>query len=171
LISILTYFVLSKTPFNTASFLMRYFHSLQIIRLPETKKKYNIGLGHVVAYLLKQKYQITHPEPPTHGSIPFTNNSFHAFFPKTKSKQPASASTSAPVVDSDEGEDVPDIPPPPRYSFEDVVQRMDQMQLTMDQRWEIYQQDRAQQNANWDRLFSHYPPYPPPRDGGPPGMY
>ncbi|WP_330945498.1 hypothetical protein, partial [Streptococcus anginosus] len=79
-----------------------------------------------VAYLLNQKYQIVHPEDPTHRSILFTNNSVHVFFPKTKLKSSASTSTYIPEFDLEEGEDIPEILiPPPQYSFEEIITRMD----------------------------------------------
>ncbi|KAH0450163.1 hypothetical protein IEQ34_020855 [Dendrobium chrysotoxum] len=48
--------------------------------LPTTKKKKNVALGHLIAYVLEKKYNLIHPETPNNLPIYFPDASFRALF-------------------------------------------------------------------------------------------
>ncbi|KAL0910700.1 hypothetical protein M5K25_018781 [Dendrobium thyrsiflorum] len=78
LLSLVTYLILSDKPFDEAQLILDYIHSLFDIRHPQTKRKKNIALGHLICYILEKKYNLIYPEPPTKEPIFFTNASFRS---------------------------------------------------------------------------------------------
>ncbi|KAL0927489.1 hypothetical protein M5K25_001661 [Dendrobium thyrsiflorum] len=76
LLSVVTHLIMSGKPFDEAQLILDYIHSLSDIRHPQTKRKKNIALGHLVCYILEKKYNLIYPEPPTEEPIFFTNASF-----------------------------------------------------------------------------------------------
>ncbi|KAL0918776.1 hypothetical protein M5K25_010810 [Dendrobium thyrsiflorum] len=80
LLSIVTHLIMTNTPIDEAQLILDYIHNLTDIRHPQTKRKKNIALGHLVSYVLDKKYSMIYPEPPTEEPIFFTNASFRALF-------------------------------------------------------------------------------------------
>lgn len=87
LLSVVIYFFLTNISFNAADFMIQYNENLTIIRSPRSKK-YNLALGHVIAYLLEIKCNI-YPTKPDHIPSHFTDHSFYAFF--SEKRRPAQA--------------------------------------------------------------------------------
>ncbi|XP_020682396.1 uncharacterized protein LOC110099539 [Dendrobium catenatum] len=80
LLSIITYLIMSNTPIDESNSIVEYINNLTDIRLPTTTRKNNMALGPLVAYVLERKYNLIHPDPPTHLPMYFTNASFHSIF-------------------------------------------------------------------------------------------
>ncbi|KAL0928674.1 hypothetical protein M5K25_000584 [Dendrobium thyrsiflorum] len=78
LLSMVSHLIMSGKPFDEAQLILDYIHSLSDIRHPQTKRKKNIALGHLVCYILQKKYNLIYPEPPTEEPIFFTNASFRS---------------------------------------------------------------------------------------------
>lgn len=83
-ISIVTYFCLTLTIFNVEDFLIRYIENLTIISNLKSKRKYNLTVGNMIAYILEAKYNISYLEEPDYLPSHFTDHSFHAFYCKKK---------------------------------------------------------------------------------------
>lgn len=60
--------------------LIYYTRNLSIITYPKFLRNPNLSLGHLTAYILKVKYNITSPSLVDHILTPFTNHSFHILF-------------------------------------------------------------------------------------------
>ncbi|KAL0926299.1 hypothetical protein M5K25_002516 [Dendrobium thyrsiflorum] len=63
--------------FNVVDLIIRYIEHLTSIRDPSHKRKPNLALRHIIAYVLKSKYNIKYPAPPDYLLAFFSNSSFH----------------------------------------------------------------------------------------------
>ncbi|KAL0921340.1 hypothetical protein M5K25_008403 [Dendrobium thyrsiflorum] len=100
LLSVVTHLIMSGKPFDEAQLILDYIHSLSDIRHPQTKRKKNIALGHLVCYILEKKYNLIYPEPPTEEPIFFTNASFRSL-------------VHDPTVEGEDSEGEKEVPPEP----------------------------------------------------------
>lgn len=88
LISIVTYFILFWTQFDVVNLLICYIDNLTIFRNANYHKKPNLTQGHLIAFILKVKYNITFGSPLDHIVIPLINKSLYIFYgPKMHSTQ------------------------------------------------------------------------------------
>lgn len=78
--STITYFVLSRATFNVAKLLIHYFGSFSVIRDPNFLRKPNLALGHLIAFILEVKYNISYSVALDHTLTLFTNYTFHIFY-------------------------------------------------------------------------------------------
>ncbi|KAI0493895.1 hypothetical protein KFK09_024022 [Dendrobium nobile] len=62
LLSIMTFLIMSKEPIDEAQLILDYLYGLSDIGHVEHKRKKNIALGHLVAYILDKKYNLVHPD-------------------------------------------------------------------------------------------------------------
>ncbi|KAL0907577.1 hypothetical protein M5K25_021994 [Dendrobium thyrsiflorum] len=148
---------------------------LSDIRHPQTKRKKNIALGHLVCYILEKKYNLIYPEPPTEEPIFFTNASFRSLFHD-------------PTVEGEESEGDKEAPSEPapvpnQNAFNDIIQRFDTMETNFGQRFDQIdlhmktQEDRHNLDMAWIRgqtdyinqnvaminsYFTAFNPQPPP---------
>ncbi|KAL0928641.1 hypothetical protein M5K25_000548 [Dendrobium thyrsiflorum] len=127
LLSIITYMIMSNTPFDEAQLILNYIHNLTDIRHPQTKRKKNIALGHLVSYVLEKKYGLTYPKPPTEEPIFFTNASFRSLFLENQ-----------PVGEEEaEGEAAPEPEPGPNQNaYQEILNRFGAMEAHFDQHFD-----------------------------------
>ncbi|KAL0912011.1 hypothetical protein M5K25_017952 [Dendrobium thyrsiflorum] len=125
LLSVVTHLIMSGKPFDEAQLILDYIHSLSDIGHPQTKRKKNITLGHLVCYILEKKYNLFYPEPPTKEPIFFTNASFRSL-------------VHDPTVEGEDSEGEKEVPPEPapvpnQNAFQDMIQRFDTMETNFGQ--------------------------------------
>ncbi|KAL0909814.1 hypothetical protein M5K25_020712 [Dendrobium thyrsiflorum] len=175
LLSLATHLIMTNTPFDEAQLILDYIHRLSDIRHPQTKRKKNIALGHLVCYILEKKYNLIYPEPPTEEPIFFTNASFRSLFHD-------------PSVEGEESEGDKEAPSEPapvpnQNAFNDIIQRFDTMETNFGQRFDQIdlhmktQEDRHNLDMAWIRgqtdyinqnvaminsYFTAFNPQPPP---------
>ncbi|PKU76036.1 hypothetical protein MA16_Dca021147 [Dendrobium catenatum] len=77
LLSLTTFYIMTNREFNTADLIFRYIDHLTTIRDPGHKRKPNLALGHLIAYILKTKYQLQYPVPPNLPTLFYSNSSFN----------------------------------------------------------------------------------------------
>ncbi|KAL0912072.1 hypothetical protein M5K25_018017 [Dendrobium thyrsiflorum] len=123
LLSVVTHLIMSGKPFDEAQLILDYIHSLSDIRHPQTKRKKNIALGHLICYILEKKYNLIYPEPPTEESIFFTNASFRSL-------------VHDPSVEGEDSEGEKEVPPEPapipnQNAYQDMIQRFDTMEINL----------------------------------------
>ncbi|KAL0921242.1 hypothetical protein M5K25_008299 [Dendrobium thyrsiflorum] len=126
LLSVVTHLIMSGKPFDEAQLILDYIHSLFDIRHPQTKRKKNIAIGHLVCYILEKKYNLIYPEPPTEEPIFFTNASFRSLIHD-------------PSVEGDDSEGEKEVPPelapvPNQNAYQDMIQRFGTMETNFGQR-------------------------------------
>ncbi|KAL0909872.1 hypothetical protein M5K25_020780 [Dendrobium thyrsiflorum] len=128
LLSLVTHLIMTNTPFDEAQLILDYIHRLSDIRHPQTKRKKNIALGHLVCYILEKKYNLIYPEPPTEEPIFFTNASFRSLF----------HDPSVEGEDSEGDKEAPSepAPVPNQNAFNDIIQRFDTMETNFGQRFD-----------------------------------
>ncbi|KAI0488629.1 hypothetical protein KFK09_028468 [Dendrobium nobile] len=76
ILSLTTFYIMAHREFNTADLIFRYIDHLTTIRDPGHKRKPNLALGHIIAYVLETKYQLQYPIPPNLPTPFYSNNSF-----------------------------------------------------------------------------------------------
>ncbi|KAL0928148.1 hypothetical protein M5K25_000015 [Dendrobium thyrsiflorum] len=128
LLSCVTYLIMTDTPFDEAQLILDYIQSLTDIRHPNTKRKKNIALGHLVCYVLEKKYNLVHPNPPTEEPIFFTNASFRVLFSQGSDSGGKDERES-------QGEPAP-APAQDQNAFQDLAQRFGQLETHFDQRFD-----------------------------------
>ncbi|KAL0910878.1 hypothetical protein M5K25_018974 [Dendrobium thyrsiflorum] len=154
LLSLVTHLIMTNTPFDEAQLILDYIHSLSDIRHPQTKRKKNIVLGHLVCYILEKKYNLIYPEPPTEEPIFFTNASFRSLFHD-------------PTVEGEDSEGDKEAPSEPapvpnQNAFHDIIQRFDTMETNFGQRFDQIdlhmktQEDRHNLDMAWIRGQTDY---------------
>ncbi|KAL0907780.1 hypothetical protein M5K25_022216 [Dendrobium thyrsiflorum] len=154
LLSLVTHLIMTNTPFDEAQLILDYIHSLSDIRHPQTKRKKNIALGHLVCYILEKKYNLIYPEPPTEEPIFFTNASFRSLF----------HDPSVEGEDSEGDKEAPSepAPVPNQNAFHDIIQRFDTMETNFGQRFDQIdlhmktQEDRHNLDMAWIRGQTDY---------------
>ncbi|KAL0903367.1 hypothetical protein M5K25_027741 [Dendrobium thyrsiflorum] len=182
LLSLVTHLIITNTPFDEAQLILDYIHRLSDIRHPQTKRKKNIALGHLVCYILEKKYNLIYPEPPTEEPIFFTNASFRSLFHD-------------PTVEGEDSEGDKEAPSEPasvpnQNAFNDIIQRFDTMETNFGQRFDQIdlhmktQEDKHNLDMAWIRgqtdyinqnvaminsYFTAFNPQPPP-DQDPEGL-
>ncbi|KAL0911926.1 hypothetical protein M5K25_017864 [Dendrobium thyrsiflorum] len=154
LLSMVTHLIMSDKPFDEAQLILDYIHSLSDIRHPQTKRKKNIALGHLVCYILEKKYNLIYPEPPTEEPIFFTNASFRSL-------------VHDPTVEGEDSEGEKEAPSEPapvpnQNAFQDMIQRFDTMETNFGQRFDQIdlhlkiQEDRHNLDMAWIRGQTDY---------------
>ncbi|KAL0922857.1 hypothetical protein M5K25_006885 [Dendrobium thyrsiflorum] len=175
LLSVVTHLIMSGKPFDEAQLILDYIHSLFDIRHPQTKRKKNIALWHLVCYVLEKKYNLIYPEPPTEEPIFFTNASFRSL-------------VHDPTVEGEDSKGEKEVPPEPalvpnQNAFQDMIQRFDTMETNFGQRFDQIdlhmktQEDRHNLDMAWicgqtdyinqnvaviNSYFTAFNPQPPP---------
>ncbi|PKU69858.1 hypothetical protein MA16_Dca017148 [Dendrobium catenatum] len=77
LLYLTTFYIMAHREFNTADLIFQYIDHLTTIRDPGHKRKPNLALGHLIAYVLETKYQLQYPAPPNLPTLFYSNNSFN----------------------------------------------------------------------------------------------
>ncbi|KAL0923828.1 hypothetical protein M5K25_004607 [Dendrobium thyrsiflorum] len=154
LLSLVTHLIMSDKPFDEAKLILDYIRSLTDIRHPQTKRKKNIALGHLICYILEKKYNLIYPEPPTEEPIFFTNASFRSLFHDPPAKG-----------EDLEGEREAPLEPalaPNQNAYQDMIQRFDTMEANFGKRFdqiELHmktQEDRHNLDMTWIRNQTDY---------------
>ncbi|KAI0513543.1 hypothetical protein KFK09_009568 [Dendrobium nobile] len=78
LLSLTTFYIMAQREFNAANLLFRYIDHLTTIRDPGHKRKPNLALGHIIAYVLETKYNLQYSNHPNLHPTYYSNNSFTA---------------------------------------------------------------------------------------------
>lgn len=76
----ITYFIMTSMPFIATNLLTSYIESLIIIRDPNTHRKPNLALGHLISYILLIKYDLSYPATLDHIPSFFINLVFYIFY-------------------------------------------------------------------------------------------
>ncbi|PKU75898.1 hypothetical protein MA16_Dca005945 [Dendrobium catenatum] len=76
LLSLTTFFIMAQREFNATDLIFRYIDHLKTIRDPGHRRKPNLTLGHLIAYILKTKYNLQYPsrhdlQPPCYSNSSF----------------------------------------------------------------------------------------------------
>ncbi|PKU81412.1 hypothetical protein MA16_Dca027025 [Dendrobium catenatum] len=181
LLSTVTYLIMTRQPIDEAQLLIDYIYSLSKIGHLDHKRKKNIALGHLIAYILEKKYDLIHPVQDFEEPLYYNDASFRAIFNKEEPKK------THVVLSETEEEAEPSHAVEPNYH--NLVQRFDNFEAHFDQRFDqiethLQQKDiqcnqdmgfmRDQINdINFDMLmissyfnfFGAAPPPPPPDYG------
>ncbi|PKU59210.1 hypothetical protein MA16_Dca028503 [Dendrobium catenatum] len=182
LLSTVTYLIMTRQPIDEAQLLIDYIYGLSKSGHVNHKRKKNIALGHLIAYILEKKYNLIHLEQDFEEPLYYNDASFRAIFNKDE------PSKTHVVLSETEEEAEPSHAAGPNY--QDLIQRFDNLEAHFDQRFDqiethLQQQDiqynqdmgfmRDQINAINSNMFmmSGYfnffgsTPSPPPPDQGP----
>ncbi|KAI0494003.1 hypothetical protein KFK09_024134 [Dendrobium nobile] len=147
----------------------------------EHKRKKNIALGYLVAYILEKKYNLVHPNQEFEEPLYYNDGSFRAIFKEEPSKT---------HVISDTKEEPEAAPAPANEpNYQDLVQRFDHLETHFDQRFDQIETHLQQQAAQYQydmnfmrdqmndintnvlmmstyfNIFGAAPPPPPPDQG------
>ncbi|KAI0488411.1 hypothetical protein KFK09_028242 [Dendrobium nobile] len=99
-LSFTTYLMMTNTKFDKADLIIDYIRYMTFVHLPSTCRKQNIALGHLIEYILQNKYQMTYPGEPDNLPIFYMDASFLIFFHRGQEPE-------EPIFDEEEGEDAP----------------------------------------------------------------
>ncbi|PKU82587.1 hypothetical protein MA16_Dca017520 [Dendrobium catenatum] len=80
LLSLTTFYIMAHREFNNADLIFGYIDLLTTIRDPGHKRKPNLALRHIIAYVLETKYQLQYPIPPNLPTPFYSNNSFSTLY-------------------------------------------------------------------------------------------
>ncbi|PKU61167.1 hypothetical protein MA16_Dca023115 [Dendrobium catenatum] len=182
LLSIVTLLIMTKQPIDEAKLILDYLYGLFEIGHIEHKKKKNIALGHLVAYILDKKYNLVHPDQDFEEPLCYNDGSFKAIFNK---EEPSKTHVISDTEEEHEAAPAPANEP----NYQDLVQRFDRLETHFDQRFDQieahmqqhdiqYTQDmrfmREQINdinsnmlmmSSYFNFFSAAPPRPTPDQG------
>ncbi|PKU67968.1 hypothetical protein MA16_Dca007003 [Dendrobium catenatum] len=103
------------------------------------KRKKNISLGHLVAYILDKKYNLVHPDQEFEESLYYNDGSFRAIFKEEPGKTHVISDT------EEEPEAAPALANESNY--QDLVQRFDCLETHFDQRFDQIETHLQQQAA------------------------
>ncbi|PKU77879.1 hypothetical protein MA16_Dca005711 [Dendrobium catenatum] len=178
ILSVATYLIMSNIKFDEVDLISNYIRHMTFVRLPTTRRKQNLALGHLIGYILYHKYQLSYPGEPDMLPIFYTDASFRILFHRGHEPE-------EPVFDEEEGEDAPAAAPArprrhaaprapaPAHPNDDLVARFDQLQTRLD----MHIQEQHQQHETdmqwfgerftaidhrFDTLFQYFQPNPPP---------
>ncbi|PKU83983.1 hypothetical protein MA16_Dca006458 [Dendrobium catenatum] len=79
LLSLTTFYIITHREFNTTDLIFQYIDHLTTIHDPGHKRKPNLALGHIIAYVLETKYQLQYPIPPNLPTPFYSNSSLIPF--------------------------------------------------------------------------------------------
>ncbi|PKU71957.1 hypothetical protein MA16_Dca007321 [Dendrobium catenatum] len=107
LLSLTTFFIMARREFNAIDLLFRYIDHLTTIRDLGHRRKPNLALGHLIAYILETKYNLQYHalhdlQPPCYSNNSFTilhSTRFHPGDGEGRGAEEAEAPTPAPVLD------------------------------------------------------------------------
>ncbi|PKU62717.1 hypothetical protein MA16_Dca024209 [Dendrobium catenatum] len=124
LLSIVTYLIMTKQPIDEAQLILDYLFGLSKIGHIYHKRKKNIALGHLVAFILEKKYDLVHPVQDFEEVLYYNDGSFRAIFNKDEPRK-------AHVISDSEEEPAPASEP----NYQDLVHRFDRLETHLDQRF------------------------------------
>ncbi|PKU65644.1 hypothetical protein MA16_Dca022984 [Dendrobium catenatum] len=169
-LSVTTYLIMSNIKFDEVDLISNYIRHMTFVCLPTTRRKQNLALGHLIGYILHNKYQLTYPGEPDILPIFYTDASFRILCHRGHKPE-------EPIFDEEEGEDAPVSAParPRRHAApnNDLVARFNQLQTHLD----MYIEEQHQQHEldmqwfgerftaidhRFDALFQYFQPNPPP---------
>jgi len=81
-----TFLIMTKEPIDENQLILDYLYGLSEIGHVEHKRKKNIALGHLVAYILEMKYNLVHPDQEFEELLYYNDRSFRAIFKEESSK-------------------------------------------------------------------------------------
>ncbi|PKU59669.1 hypothetical protein MA16_Dca023930 [Dendrobium catenatum] len=128
LLSIVTFLIMSRQPIDEAQLLIDYIYDLSEIGHIDHKRKKNIALGHLIAYILEKKYNLIHPEQDFEEPLYYNDASFRAIFNK---KEPRNTHV---VLSETEEEAEPTSATEPNY--QNLVQRFNNLEAHFNQRFD-----------------------------------
>ncbi|PKU64610.1 hypothetical protein MA16_Dca015871 [Dendrobium catenatum] len=182
LLSTVTYMIMTRQLIDEAQLLIDYIYGLSEIGHVDHKRKKNIALGHLIAYILEKKYDLIHQVQDFEEPLYYNDESFRAIFNK---EEPSKTHV---VLSETEEEAEHSHAAEPNY--QDLVQRFDNLEGHFDQRFDQIETHLQQQNFQYNQdmgfmrdqinainsnmfMMSSYfnffgaAPPPPPPDQGP----
>ncbi|PKU79448.1 hypothetical protein MA16_Dca000793 [Dendrobium catenatum] len=182
LLSIITFLIMTKEPIDEVQLILDYLYGLSEIGHVKHKRKNNIALGHLVAYIMDKKYNLVHPDQDFEEPLYYNNGSFREIFNK---EEPSKTHVISDTKEEHEAAPAPVNEP----NYQDLIQRFDRLETHFDQRFNQieahmqqhdiqYTQDmefmREQINdinsnmlmmSSYFNFFGATPPPPPPNLG------
>ncbi|KAH0454537.1 hypothetical protein IEQ34_016461 [Dendrobium chrysotoxum] len=102
LLSLTTFYILAHRDFNATDLLLCYIEHLTSIRDLGHRRRLNLALGHIIAYALETKYNLSYSIPANVPASFFSNNSFHVLHSTRLHPEPSTD------VEGEEEEAVPE---------------------------------------------------------------
>ncbi|PKU80588.1 hypothetical protein MA16_Dca011712 [Dendrobium catenatum] len=164
LLSLTTFFIMARIEFNATNLIFRYIDHLTTIHDPGHRRKPNLALGHIIAYILETKYNLQYLarhdlQPPCYSNSSF--NILHSTRLHPGDGEPQGAE------DEEVPAPVPDPTPLRKHSqFDQLVERFDRCETRFDayvaaqeqQHSEDiarYEQHRTEDLAHFDSYITH----------------
>ncbi|PKU77884.1 hypothetical protein MA16_Dca005716 [Dendrobium catenatum] len=114
LLSIVTYLIMTKQPIDEAELILDYLYGLSKIGHVAHKRKKNITLGHLIAFILENKYELVHPVQDFEEPLYYNDGSFRAIFNKDKPRKTH-------VISDSEEEPEPAPAPANEPNYQDLI--------------------------------------------------
>ncbi|PKU66363.1 hypothetical protein MA16_Dca009605 [Dendrobium catenatum] len=143
LVSIVTFLIMTRQPIDEAQLLIEYIYGLSKIGHVDHKRKKNIALGHLIAYILEKKYDLIHPEQDFEQPLYYNDAFFRAIFNK---EEPSKTHV---VLSETEEEAEPASATEPNY--QNLVQRFDNLEAHFDQRFDQIETHLQQQDIQYNQ--------------------
>ncbi|PKU86039.1 hypothetical protein MA16_Dca001870 [Dendrobium catenatum] len=114
---------------DEAKLILDYLYGLFKIGHVEHKKKKNIALEHLVAYIPEKKYNLVYPDQEFEEPLYYNDGSFRAIFNK---EEPSKSHVISDTEEEHEAAPVPANEP----NYQDLVQRFDRLETHVNQRFD-----------------------------------
>ncbi|PKU85783.1 hypothetical protein MA16_Dca010497 [Dendrobium catenatum] len=142
LLSIVTFLVITKQPIDEAQLIIDYLYGLSEIGHVDHKRKKNIALGHLVAYILDKKNNLVHPDQDFEEPLYYNDGSFKAIFNK---EEPSKIHVISDTKEEHEAAPTPANVP----NYQDLVQRFDRLETHYNQRFDQIEAHIQQQDIQY----------------------
>ncbi|KAI0492203.1 hypothetical protein KFK09_026470 [Dendrobium nobile] len=139
LLSTITCLIMTHQPIDEAQLIIDYLYGLSEIGHVAHKRKKNIALRHLVAYILEKKYELVHPVQDFEEPLCYNNGPFRAIFNKDEPHK-------IHVISGSKEESKP--APASESNYQDLVQRFDRLESHFDQIETHLQQQDVQYNQD-----------------------
>ncbi|PKU79140.1 hypothetical protein MA16_Dca000484 [Dendrobium catenatum] len=144
LLSMVTYLIMTDQPIDEAQLILDYLYELSKIGHVAHKRKKNISLGYLVAYILEKKYNLVHPDQDFEEPLYYNDGSFRAIFNKV---EPSKTHVISDTEEEHEAEPAPANEP----NYQDLVKRFDRLETHFDQRFDQIEAHIQQQDVQYNQ--------------------
>ncbi|PKU79453.1 hypothetical protein MA16_Dca000798 [Dendrobium catenatum] len=126
LLSMVTFLITTKEALDETQLILDYLYGLSKIGHVEHKRKKNIALGHIVAYILEKKYNLVHLDQEFEEPLYYNDGSFRAILNKD---EPSKTHVISDIEEEHEAAPTPTNEP----NYQDLVQRFYRLETHFDQ--------------------------------------
>ncbi|PKU78114.1 hypothetical protein MA16_Dca013180 [Dendrobium catenatum] len=127
-LSTVTYMIMIRQPIDEAQLLIDYIYDLSEIGHVNHKRKKNIDLEHLIAYILEKKYDLIHPVQDFKEPLYYNDAFFRAIFNKEEPRK-----THIILSETEEEAEHSHAAEP---NYQDLVQRFDNLEAHFNQRFD-----------------------------------